>query len=162
MYTIREYSSADNPVLEVLMENFQRYFISIDPERRPIDGLGYGKIKVTEMLDKVTEKQGKIFVACKGPEVVGFGACIIEVPSEAEKLENPMMKYGTLTELFIDEKYRGAKIGKQLMGTAEAFLRDKGCARMYLEVVGQNDKAKKFYELNGYTVREYVMAKDLT
>lgn len=159
MVQIREFTIQDVPPLEKLMEDFQKYLISIDPERKNIDGLGYGKLKVAEMIKDVTEKQGKIFVACKDVEVVGFGACIVEVPSKAQLLENPVLKYGSFIELFVDEKYRGAHIGKQIVQVMEDFLRDKGCDCIDLTVVSENDKAKKFYESNGYAICEYVMVK---
>jgi ribosomal protein S18 acetylase RimI-like enzyme len=161
MIQIREYTENDIPALEKLMEDFQTYLISIDPKRKSIEGLGYGKLKIAEMVTQVTEKQGEIFVACNNTEVIGFGACTVEVPSKAQLLENPVLKYGSFIELFVDEKYRGAHIGKQIVQAMEDFLRSVGCDCVDLTVVSENNRAKKFYESNGYAVCEYVMGKDL-
>jgi ribosomal protein S18 acetylase RimI-like enzyme len=54
-----------------------------------------------------------------------------------------------IKELFVDDKYRGLKIGKKLMQQAEQMCQQKGGSRMTWSVLSSNYRAQKFYQSLG-------------
>jgi ribosomal protein S18 acetylase RimI-like enzyme len=62
-----------------------------------------------------------------------------------------------LTNVWVDEKYRGQGLGRALMQSAEAEARRRGCRQVVL--LTHSFQAPSFYEANGYE-RKFVI-KDL-
>ncbi|WP_281232042.1 GNAT family N-acetyltransferase [Flavobacterium gelatinilyticum] len=54
-----------------------------------------------------------------------------------------------LKELYVDEKYRGQKIGEQLMKALHEEAKSNNCAQIKWTVAPWNDAGKKFYERLG-------------
>lgn len=54
-----------------------------------------------------------------------------------------------LKELYVDEKYRGQKIGKQLMNALHEEAKQNNCGQIKWTVAPWNDAGKKFYERLG-------------
>ncbi len=161
MITLREYRIEDLPMVERLMEDFQKYIISVDTENRLIFTEGYGKTKVEEMIDQSKKENGTVYVACDEEKIIGFGACTIGHQTKIEKMENVPTVYGSITELYVDSTYRRKQVGKMLLEKIEEYLKEKGCTRMYIEVFGPNTNAQSFYKKKGYQIRDVMMAKNI-
>lgn len=58
-----------------------------------------------------------------------------------------------IDEFFIEDAYRGKKIGGQLLAAAETTARHAGCGSLMLQVSRHNPKARAFYFSNGYHER---------
>ncbi|MBZ4036795.1 GNAT family N-acetyltransferase [Flavobacterium sp. 17A] len=54
-----------------------------------------------------------------------------------------------LKELYVDEKYRGQKIGEQLMNALHEEAKQNNCCQIKWTVAPWNDAGKKFYERLG-------------
>ncbi|WP_286970705.1 GNAT family N-acetyltransferase [Flavobacterium sp. UBA4854] len=54
-----------------------------------------------------------------------------------------------LKELYVDEKYRGQKIGEQLMNMLHEEAKQNNCSQIKWTVAPWNDAGKKFYERLG-------------
>ena len=68
-----------------------------------------------------------------------------------------------LEELFVLEEYRSCGLGKEFFAIAEADAREKGFARIRLEVEEENVRARTLYERLGYQPLGYCqMVKELT
>jgi len=52
--------------------------------------------------------------------------------------------------LIVDERYRGAGIGRQLIGRAEAWAKGRGCKAVYLRSNIIRERAHAFYRNLGY------------
>ena len=57
---------------------------------------------------------------------------------------------GHVVTLDVHPDFRRQSIGYHLMGRAEECLRQRGAARIILEVAVQNETAQRFYEKRGY------------
>ena len=70
---------------------------------------------------------------------------------------------GMIYHLAVQSELRVKGIGSLLMDEVERRLKEKGCIKMYLMVVNENEQAMRFYENRGWsqmdTVRLY--GKDL-
>jgi len=64
---------------------------------------------------------------------------------------------GYLSELFVDETYRGHGIGSQILEVIKAEARSRGCARlMLLNLQKRESYQRRFYTKNGWEEREGV------
>lgn len=95
----------------------------------------------------ILESEGKI---------VGFGLTAKTYSREAGG------KVLWLEELFVLEEYRSCGLGREFFAMAEAEAREKGFARIRLEVEEENIRARSLYERLGYRPLGYSqMVKEL-
>lgn len=83
------------------------------------------------------------FVAVNGQEIAGM-AVYYFLPYTAQNRPAIYLK-----ELFVAEKYRGHKIGWQLMETLKEEAVHKNCGQIKWTVAPWNQSAQKFYEKLG-------------
>lgn len=66
--------------------------------------------------------------------------------------------------VFIDEKYRGKKLGKQFFNWIYEYTKEKGCEAIELNTYTANRKSHKFYYNEGFEIYGFhflkVMRKD--
>ncbi len=156
---IRDYKTEDKEALISAQYRFQGYLAEIDNFKLLRCNPGYGEAYTEDMLKKVNERNGKVFVAEEGERVIGFVAGVIDEQSELDKLGHKTMKYGDILDLFVEEEFRGTGIGKELMVQMENYFRSQDCEAIMIGVFGPNVKAHKFYEQLGYTDRDYRVQK---
>lgn len=84
--------------------------------------------------------------AWAGDDLSGFAAC--------EPGNHPFaMK---LDKLYVRLRYRGQGHGRALMEQAERLARERGCARIYLQVNKYNARSIQFYLRSGFAVSDAV------
>lgn len=54
-------------------------------------------------------------------------------------------------QVYLSRRYRGAGVAPRLLAEAERLIAVNGHTRAWLAVVAGNDRARKFYERNGWT-----------
>jgi ribosomal protein S18 acetylase RimI-like enzyme len=74
---------------------------------------------------------------------------------------NDVAQSGFISELYVDEKYRGKGYGKQAMLLIEEKARELGLKSIGLHVFGVNQTARNLYEAVGYEVTSLNMKKVL-
>lgn len=74
--------------------------------------------------------------------IVGCGAIVAKFDTE---------DYGEIKRIFVDEAYRGHKIGTVLMNRLEMLAADRGTRKLRLETGIFQEPAIKLYENLGYT-----------
>jgi ribosomal protein S18 acetylase RimI-like enzyme len=74
---------------------------------------------------------------------------------------NDATQSGFISELYVDEKYRGKGYGKQAMLLIEEKVRELGLKSIGLHVFGVNQTARKLYEAVGYEITGLNMKKVL-
>lgn len=158
---IREYTIEDKEAIISAQYRFQGYLAEIDDLKLLRCNPGYGEAYTEDLLKKVTERGGKIFVAEEGEKIVGFVAGVFDEQSDLDKLGHKVMKYGDILDLFVEEEFRGTGIGKELMNKMEDYFRSQKCDVVVIEVFGPNNKAHQFYEQLGYADRDYRVQKIL-
>lgn len=158
---IREYQESDFDKILPLANRFEDYLIAIDDMHRLRRDEGFAEEYVKYTLQEITEKNGKFYVACEGEKIIG---CIIGVHEENSpqlNLEQGKRKCGRVTELYVEEEFRGKKIGKMLVEKIEDYFRQTNCDDVIIEVFFPNVNARAFYSVQGYKERAIEVLKEL-
>ena len=159
---IREYTDNDYEFLGEALVKLQEYLMTIDPSKRMYVGEGYKEEYTKLTLEEVKKNKGKIYIAEIDNKKVGMISCIIEEPREVELIEVHPYKDGRVTELFLDDNYRGKNIAQELLKTCEKYFVANDCEISRIDVFGYNELAKRFYEKCNYDeIRNIEMCKYL-
>lgn len=70
-------------------------------------------------------------------------------------------KYGFIDEIFIEEKYRGQKIGTKLMAELMGWFKLKKIKYVEFGVNSENKGAVRFYQKLGFKEYEKTMKKNI-
>ena len=159
---IRKYNQADRDDVVRCLEGLFDYLTPLDPLKRMRRLPPWGKLYTTSLLHKIKKHTGIIFVAEINTEIVGVIARIILKQTKLDLLEVKPTKSGRILELFVDENFRGKRIGKRLMNTMEDYFRNAGCDFARIEVFEPNTSAHRFYEALGYDDRAVDLVKSLS
>jgi ribosomal protein S18 acetylase RimI-like enzyme len=157
----REYKPSDRQSIIILMETFNKYIQSIDTEHRTEYKEDSTEYFVDKMIKQSKDKKGQILVACLNNKLIGFISGYIDKQDEDEKMEAKHVIPGVIGELFVDDNFRGQKIGKQLLIKMESYLRNQGCDIVRLAVFAPNLMARDFYKYSGYSERILYLSKKL-
>jgi GNAT superfamily N-acetyltransferase len=87
---------------------------------------------------------GEIFVVQKDDEIVAMVTILYTVSTALGA------KVAILEDMIVDKQYRGQDIGSTLIDFAIKNIKAKGCMRVTLLSDGDNFKAHKFYEKQGF------------
>lgn len=66
---------------------------------------------------------------------------------------------GSVTALYVQPDARGQSIGSRLLEAAEADLADSGVDTISLEVLADNEAARRFYDRHGYEPHRVELSK---
>jgi GNAT superfamily N-acetyltransferase len=83
----------------------------------------------------------KITVVKDGPRFLGYCVSVIE----GER--------GEIDSLYLDEELRGRGIGKRLVESHKAWMKERGCGRIRVAVSFGHDSATGFYHAMGFFER---------
>lgn len=159
---IRDYMPSDAPQTAAAFDQFQDYFLPIDPLSRIIRGEGYGLAYLEKTLQDLRVHEGALFVAEQSAQIVGLVAGIVNHRSGWQLLEDRTKVSGDVTELYIEESLRRQGLGARLLERMEQYLSQKGCELIHISVFAPNQNAYDFYKAQGYEDRMIVVVKDLT
>lgn len=158
---IVEYNEKYNEQIKELLTELQNYLIDIDDWHTQVMVPEY-KEKYFELdMEKVKMQNGKIFLSIEDELVNGLIVGVVETVDEVDKLTNDCVKTGEVLELIVSKKNRGNGVGKILLNKMEDYFKNIGCIRTNIEVFGPNVSGLKFYEKNGYVVRDMIVSKKL-
>jgi len=159
--TIRPYAPPDRPALE-------RMLTALQEDMHAIDSFGFHRLypefgqRYTDMtLEKVAEREGRIFFALLGGEPVGCVVGTVKEHTERELLDMRPLRSGFVDELYVDPQTRSRGVGALLMREIEAYFRERGCEVVELGVLGDNVRGRVFYAREGYRVCDLTVVKRL-
>ncbi len=158
---IREILPEDKPQILELFTKFGAFFVNLDPLKRCVARPGYAKHFYGEMIEKVTKLDGIVYVALSNETIVGFVAGIIKHITPETDFECIPLKQGRVLELFVEESYRGQRIGTQLLRKMEDYLKSKQCDTINISVFAPNQAAYQFYKQFGYQDRNIDLTKNI-
>lgn len=69
---------------------------------------------------------------------------------------------GVIENLYVKPEFRSQGIGSQLLGRAEARLREEGVDSFTLEMLVQNERVREFYSRHGYVPHRLELEKSAT
>ncbi len=159
---IRPYSSTDFPAVVTAMHRFQAYLADLDPQGYTRSGKDFNAEKYTGIcLEKAQQEGGLFLVAEERDEIVGFIVAALRKPVIKDDEDEFPRKKGDILELFVDENYRGQKLGFTLMQKAEEHLKNLGCTLLVVDCFAPNTLAHHFYQRYGFNDRLITMSKPL-
>jgi GNAT superfamily N-acetyltransferase len=129
-----------------------------------ISGDRAGDIKAAEAcldadLRRVGQDGGAVVVAVDGEDVVAMMCFVLEQPQPYLRAE--IARVAWVSELVVDERYRGQGIGTALLEEAERLARAHGVTRLMIGAIIGNHVARKAYERFGFRPAVLELAKDL-
>ena len=149
---IIEYDSKYDEQVKDLLVELQQYLSDIDKEKFNIVGNDYREKYFEKTINEVEKNNGKILLYKEDEEIVGLIVGIVN-NEETERFDFKAPKRGRITELVINKDYRGKNIGKELLNSMQKYLKEIGCKKILIAVLGYNENAIKFYKQNGYHIR---------
>ena len=160
---IREADATDRPSLDQMQMELQQYFAEIDSTHESLayQNLAAAHQYMQKMLDDVDNMQGKILVAEKDGEIIGFvQGVIIEHNKGDDKiydLSHLPGKEGWIGLLYVKPEYRGHKIGQKLLDKIKDYFTNSRCTSIRLLVLADNTNAIKVYQKNGFIPHDIEM-----
>ena len=107
------------------------------------------QIWVKFIKKNVNNKDFLILIVYDGKKPIAYCISLIKKNIPIYKIK----KYGYVSDLYVDKKYRGKGIGKKLLKKSKEFFRKNKLKFMSLEINHNNDPSIKFYEKYGF--KEY-------
>ncbi|WP_327052698.1 GNAT family N-acetyltransferase [Halomicrococcus gelatinilyticus] len=106
--------------------------------------------------DAVGSSDDSAVGSCDGSDVVGFVTFDVETGPYAQDVTR-----GLVRNVFVAEGHRDEGVGSALLAAAEVELADRGADVVQLEVLADNEAAKRFYRRAGYEPRRIQMEKSV-
>ncbi len=151
---IKEYSETNRKDLEKLFSELQSFERSLWPDRaEPTEK--FIKKLTDALLKEIEEKQGVLYLAFDNNYPCGFVGGYIEEDIENQK------DYFRIDSLVVTEKYRGLRVGSNLVEKIELHARNVGQSKIGLGVLSGNVSAYKTYQKLGFKDYGIEMIKDL-
>jgi GNAT superfamily N-acetyltransferase len=94
----------------------------------------------------IRSRNGIVFVAEDGKEIIGYLLCTIKKNIPIFKLE----RIGYMNDLYVKKKYRGTKISTGFKNKAMQWFREKGMKHASIMVSPENKKAHGIYKNWGF------------
>ena len=94
-----------------------------------------------------------IFIVLLNNKVIGYASIntFDYEPDEGDDIWIKIEKNNIqIKQIAISKEFQGLKIGTLLLDKAKAYAKSKGINNIYLYTLGDNKKAHKFYERNGF------------
>jgi GNAT superfamily N-acetyltransferase len=89
----------------------------------------------------------RVLLASRGGRPVGVATCFLGFSTFAAR---PLLN---VHDLGVLPEHRGSGVGRALLGAAEALARSLGCVKLTLEVLEDNERARRAYASFGF--RDY-------
>ena len=104
------------------------------------------ELVLKELLEGRAER-GSVWVAESRGTLAGYLIVVLLMSVEHQGL------MGEIDELFVLPEERGQGAGRRLLAAAEAYLAQRGCVRLQLQLATGNRRARAFYERLGFGTR---------
>ena len=160
---IREMDIKDREDIDRMQFELQKYFSKIDRthESLPYKDIDDAHRYMQKMLDDVENMNGKVFVAEKNNQVVGFiqGVIIEHKKGDDEKYDlshNPS-RDGWIGLLFVKPEHRSSGVGRELLDKMKNYFKSKECTSVRLLVLSDNTHAVSVYKKNGFLCHDLEM-----
>ncbi len=122
------------------------------------DGYPFVEAQAREAVSELLadERLGRVWVADAGDTVIGYLAVTLGFSLEYRGRD------AFVDELFISEDHRGQGLGREALGIAEAYCRERGVRALHLEVERHRGAALELYRRVGFEQHDRrLMTKEL-
>lgn len=121
------------------------YHRALDPSLPPAAPQGVRRY-ARRLSDRVEDSMSRVFVAEADGKVVGYVLGVVVDLAPEMFAQEPS---GFLADIFVDEAYRHAGVGTQLVETLIAWFKEKGLRYYEWHVAARNTDSLKFWESLG-------------
>lgn len=148
---IHSYQADDKIAVQELMALLQDFLSKMDfmghlKPYEEFDAAAY----LEDNLASVEENEGKLLVAEIEGRVVGCISGWIKSSSKSAEMEEYPNVTGYISDLFVVEEFRDKGVGRALMQEMEKHFKQAGCDNIRVTVFAPNEKARVFYQQEGY------------
>ena len=112
-----------------------------------------------ELMQRLSRRKGRIVLAEAEGRVVG--AMGFSLDEDAAYVTDDVRRHGTVTDLVVDEEWRGRGIGRLLLAEAERLTREAGLRRLTIGALAANLKAESLYRTFGFDPYVTILVKAL-
>ena len=145
--TIRAYNRhTDARQLRRCVIGLQEFERQLDP-RMP-SGESIADDYLVEMFMQCRQFAGSVFVCEQGEKLAGY--ITVHTKYVSEDIDDGPREFGFISDVFVDEQFRGCGIGKALLSHAENHARENGASAMVIGVLASNNQAKSLYLAMGF------------
>jgi GNAT superfamily N-acetyltransferase len=112
-----------------------------------------------ELMQRLAKRNGRVVLA--EIDGVAVGVMGFSLDEDAAYVTEDVRRHGTVTDLIVDEAWRGRGIGQALLREAERLTREAGLRRLLIGALVANDKAERTYRAFGFEPYVSVLVKAL-
>ena len=156
--SIIEFNDRYKEDVKNLFYELQECIMNIDKEGYNTISKEYKDDYYQKVMKEINEYHGKILLYKQDNQIVGLVVGYIN-NEKTNDFDFKAPKRGRISELIVNNNFRGQKIGHKLLNIMEKYLKGQGCEAILIGVFGYNESARKFYEINGYHLRMTDMIK---
>lgn len=118
------------------------------------DAMGNGGPLPAEVMERLIQGLREhpttiVFLAHLGEQAVGIATCFVGFSTFAAR---PLIN---IHDLAVRAEHRGVGVGRALLQAVEQTARERGCAKLTLEVQENNTRARHIYESAGFAQAVY-------
>jgi len=136
---------------------------NLDPVYYKPNSTELDKLAKEYFTKTITTDSPHILVAKFQNQLIGF-VTFNEKKSDLigiEAFASNCSSYVEVIDLFIDDKFRGKRMGEQLMIKAQEYCQKEGLPKMMVEVAVANSGAQRFYTRLGFVTQQVKMFKGI-
>jgi GNAT superfamily N-acetyltransferase len=112
-----------------------------------------------ELQQRLAKREGRIVLAeAEGIVIAAMGFSLDE---DAAYVTEDVRRHGTVTDLVVQEDWRGRGVGRMLLEEAERLTREAGLKRLVIGALVANDGAERAYRAFGFAPYVSILAKPL-
>lgn len=112
-----------------------------------------------DLMTRLSRRGGRIVLAEMGSVVVA--AMGFSLDQDAAYITDDVRQHGTVTDLIVDEEWRGQGIGRKLLMEAERLTREAGLKRLVIGALAANERAERTYRAFGFQPYVSILTKEL-
>jgi len=144
---IRDYKAGDSDQVVALVKALQAHERALyDRMRDPAD---MGDWYLHHLQVSCAENAGRILVAERDAEILGY-ACVLTDLSSAEERDEVPYRYACVLDIVVSETSRGQGIGQRLLAACEGAARGAGRRWLRITHLADNRAAGLVYERFGF------------
>jgi GNAT superfamily N-acetyltransferase len=112
-----------------------------------------------ELNQRLSRRNGRIVLA----EIEGVAVALMgfTLDEDAAYVSDDVRRHGTVTDLVVQEEWRGRGIARVLLAEAERLTREAGLTRLTIGALVANEKAERTYRAFGFDPYVSILVKDL-
>lgn len=111
------------------------------------------------LLARIAQQDGRLLAADQQGRVIGALGLVVQ--EDPPFIREDVRRHAYVTDLVVDEKFRGRGIGRSLLAEAEKVARGKGLERLIIGVLAGNDRAARLYGRFGFEPYASALVKAL-